>query len=247
MSVKRIKLLGVPVDICAPENLENELMEMMAKPGTKQIIYLSIWDLLKARRRGDFQEAVKNASLILPVSKSIIKAAKFLKKDIPVRHNPFTTTIQIMSIMESHFKSLYMLGSTKKTLQKAERNVRDTFPQLKMIGRYVGYYPKKSESKIVEAIFKAQPSLVLLSEGIKEKNCWAYRRRNSFSSSIFVYYKECFGIFSERIKRISEKTFNHGNEMFVEILHNPFKIFMIFPYLYFINLLLFTKLFKRGE
>ncbi len=246
MSAQRIKILGVPVDICAPENLEKDILEIMARPGTKQIIFLSIWDLIKCQRKGDFQETVKNAALILPISKSILRAAKFLKKEVPVRHNPFTTTIQILSIMENHFKSIYMLGSTKKTLTKAEHNVRDTFPQLKILGRYVGYYPKTAENKIVEAIFKAQPSLVLMSDGIKEKNCWPYRRRNSFSNSIFLYYKDCFGIFSERIKRVSEKTFDKGNEMFVEILHNPFKIFLIFPYIWFLFAVLFTKMFRKN-
>lgn len=245
MSIERINLIGVPVDICRPEEMENEILELLAKPGTKQIIFLSIWDLLKARRRGDFADCVKNADLILPVSKSILKGAKFLKKDIPVRYNQFKAIIQILSILDNHFKTLYMLGSNKTTLQKAEANVRATFPGLRVVGRYVGYYPKQVEADIVQAIFKAQPSLVLLSDGIKEKNCWPYRRRNQFSSSIFLYYTDTFGIFSERIKRIREKTFDKGNEVFVEILHNPFKIFLIFPYISYLFILLWTKLFKK--
>ncbi len=196
MSINRISLLGVPVDICSPENLENEILELLAKPGTKQIIFLSIWNLLRARHKGDFSETIKNADLIIPVSKSILKGAKFLKLDLPVRYNPFNAVIQILGILDSHYKSLYLFGSTKKTLTKTEHNIRDTFPNLRVIGRYVGYYPKSVENDIVEAIFKAQPSLVLLSDGIKEKNCWAYRRRNRFSSSIFLYFKDAFGIFS---------------------------------------------------
>ena len=245
MSIQRINLIGVPVDICRPEEMENEILELLAKPGTKQIIFLSIWDLLKARRRGDFSECVKNADLILPVSKSILKGAKFLKKDVPVRYNQFKAIIQILSILDSHYKTLYMLGSHRNTLQKAEANVRATFPGLRIVGRYVGYYSKQVEPDIVQAVFKAQPSLVLLSDGIKEKNCWPYRRRNQFSSSIFLYYTDTFGIFSERIKRIKEKTFDKGNEIFVEILHNPFKIFLIFPYISYLFILLWTKLFKR--
>ena len=58
MSIQRINLIGVPVDICRPEEMENEILELLAKPGTKQIIFLSIWDLLKARRRGDFAECL---------------------------------------------------------------------------------------------------------------------------------------------------------------------------------------------
>ena len=246
MSIQRISLVGVPVDICMPENLENEILEILAKPGTKQIVFLSIWDLIKARRHGDFSECIKNADLILPVSKSILRGAKFLKQDIPFRYNPFNAVIQVLSILDSHYKSLYLLGSNKKTLQKAEHNIRDTFTSLRIVGRYVGYYPKQIEDSIVEAIFKAQPSLVLVSDGIKEKNCWSYRRRNRFSSSIFLYYKDAFGVFSERVKRVNPKTFDKGHEIFVEVLHNPFKIFLLVPYCGYLLILLWYRLFKKN-
>lgn len=245
MAIERINLLGVPIDVCAPENLENELLEILAKPGTKQIVYLSIWDLLKARHKGDFIECLKNADLILPISKSILRGAKFLKKTIPIRYNPFKATIQILGILDSHYKSLYLLGSHKQTLDKAEQNLRATFPGIRIVGRCVGHYNKNVEDKIVEAIFKAQPSLVLQSDGIKEKNVWAYRRRNSFSSSIFLYYKDAFGIFSERIRRVDEKTFERGNEIFSEIAHNPFKLFLIFPYIWYILCLVWNRIFKK--
>ena len=245
MSIERINLIGVPVDVCAPENLEDAILELLAKPGTKQIIFLSIWDLLKARRKNDFSECVKNADLVLPISKSILKGARFLKKPVPVRYNPFTAVIQVLSILDSHYKSLYLLGAHKKTLLKAERNVHDTFPGLKVVGRFSGYYSKQDEDDVVQAIFKAQPSLVLVSEGIKDKNCWAYKRRNRFSSSIFLYYKDCFGIFADRIKRINEKTFDKGHEIFVEFLHNPFKIFLLFPYFWYKIVLLWYRLFRK--
>ncbi len=245
MAIERISVIGVPVDICEPQNLEREILALLDKPGTKRIVFLSIWNLLRARHRGDFADCIKSADLILPVSKSIVKGAKFLKKDIPVRYNPFEATIQILSILDSHYKTLYLLGSNKKTLAKTEHNLRDTFPSLRIIGRYVGYYPKSVESDIVSAIYKAQPSLVLVSDGIKEKNCWAYRRREQFSSSMFLYYEDAFGIFSERVKRVSEKTFNKGHEIFVEVAHNPFKIFLIFPFLWYRTVLTWYRLFRK--
>lgn len=245
MSLKRISVIGVPVDVCPPEELEKEILEILAKPGTKQIVFLSIWKLLKATHKGDMADCVKNADLIIPISKSILRGAKFLKKEVPNRYNPFEMVIRVLSILESHFKTTYLLGSYKKTLVKAENNIRDTFPSLRIVGRYVGYYPKQIENDIISAIFKSQPSLVLMSDGIKEKDCWAYKRRNRFSSSIFLYYKDSFGIFSERVKRIDEKTFNKGNEFWIELFHNPFKIFLIFPLLWYLILLVFYKLFRK--
>lgn len=245
MGIQRIKVLDVPVDILRPENLEIEILELLAKPGTKQIVFLSIWDLLRARHRGEFQDCINNADLIIPISKSIIKGASFLKKEIPVRYNPFSAVINILSILDSHFKTLYLLGFRGQTLHSAEKNLRDTYPNLRIVGRYVGYYPKNMENDIVQSIYKSSPSLVIVSDGIKDKNCWSYKRRNQFSSSIFIYYKEAFGIFSKRIKRVDEKTFERGHEIYHEVVRNPFKIFLILPFLKYVLTLLVYKILKK--
>lgn len=240
----RIELLGVPVDVCRPENLESEFMKILEKPGTKQIVFLTVWDLLKARnKKKDFGACLKNADLILPISKSILKGAAFLHLEVPVRYNPFNAVIQFLNTLDHHYRSIYLLGSRKKTLQRAEKNVRDTFHQIRIVGRYVGFFPKSSESDVVQAIRKSSPSLVIFGDGIKEKNLWPYHRREQFSSSVFLYYKDCLGIFGGRIRRVSEKTFNEGKEIWSEIGHNPSHIFLIFPFIRFKILLIFYRLF----
>lgn len=103
MAVRRINLIGVPVDIVKQEDLEMTVLELLAKPGAKYIVFLTVWDLLRARHKGEFQEFIKSADLIIPVSKSILTGAKFLKKEVPVRYNPFTQTINILSVLDSHF------------------------------------------------------------------------------------------------------------------------------------------------
>ncbi|MBR7065054.1 MAG: WecB/TagA/CpsF family glycosyltransferase, partial [Treponema sp.] len=142
MAIQRIHVVGVPVDICRLENIEQEILELLLKPGTKQIIFLSIWDLLKARRNAEFAECVGNADLILPISKSIIRGAKFLKKSIPVRYNPFSAVIEVLTVLDQHYKSFYLFGARKQTLQKAESNVKATFPNLHIVGRFPGYCSK---------------------------------------------------------------------------------------------------------
>lgn len=245
MVFEKIEIIGVPIDICAPENFEKAIMELLARDGAKQIVFLSVWNLLKARGKNDYADTVRNADLVLPVSKSILWAAKFLKKLIPTRYNQFSTVIQILSTLEAHFKSVYLLGGRRPALQKAESNVRATFPSLHVVGRYTGYFPKTSESAIIEAIHKSSPSLVIVSDGIKEKDCWSFRRRENFSSSIFLYYRDAIGIFSERKKRVSEKTFERGHEIFHEVFHNPLKIFLLFPFIMFVILIFWHRIFKK--
>lgn len=242
MEVERIRIAGIPVDIIRPEDMEQALFELSASSGIKQIVFLSVWNLLKARRNTEYKLCLENASLILPVSKSIIKGAAFLKKNEPVRYNPFSAIISFFTILETRYKSLYLLGGHKSSLIESERNVHATFPGLHIVGRYTGYFSKETEKDILEAIFKSNPSMVLLADGIPSGPTWPYMRRNSFGSSIFVYYKDALSIFSKRKKRVPDDVFNAGREIWHEIISNPLKIFLVFPFIWYIILLIWDKL-----
>lgn len=244
MAVERIHLLKIPVDILPPEDMEHEILALLEKPGTKQIVFLSVWDLLKARKNQKLNECIRNADLVLPLSKSIIKGASFLHLPIPVRYNPFSAIISFLSVLDSHYKSLYLLGGRKKALLEAERNVHVTFPNLQIIGRFVGYYPKSMEPDIVSAIYRSCPALVLIGDGIAEKETWAFQRRNRFSSSTFVYSKDIINIFAKRTSHVSARTFERGLEIWPEIMHNPLKILLILPFIWYNVLLLWYKITK---
>ncbi len=245
MSVQRIEILGVPVDVCPKTDLEQKILSLLEKQGPSQIVFLSIWDLLKAKRNAEYAESLQKADLILPISKSILKGAKSLKKTIPVRYNPFEASISILTTLENRYKSLYLFGARKKALIAAERNVQKTFRGLRIVGRYVGYYKKEAEPGILQAIQKSSPSLVLQSEGIREKDLWFHQNREKFSTSIFMYYHDCIGIFGKRIRRINPKTFDRGTEIWGEIIRNPLKILLLIPFLWYKAMLLWVKIFKK--
>jgi len=244
MSLQRIEILGVPVDVCPRSELEEVIIRLLddtKRP--KQIVFLTVWDLLRARGNTEYAECLKNADLILPTSKSILGGAKFLKKTLPVRYNPFNAVISILTTLESRYKSFFLLGGKKNALVTAERNVRSTFKGLQIVGRYVGYFKKDAEPGITEAIRKASPSLLLVSDGIREKDSWAYSRRDRLGNGISLYYKDAVGIFSKRTRRINPKSFDRGFEIWEEILKNPLKIFLIFPFTWYIILLIWNRIF----
>lgn len=201
MARTRISFLSVPVDAVEPNELGNELMNCVHAGEFSQVCFVSIWDILRARTNPEYLNCLKKASLVLPVSKSIVRGASFLKLPVPVRYNPFTAVISMLGELDKNFCTLYLLGERKETLKTTEKNIRATFPNLHIVGRYVGYYSKNIEPSIIEAIRKASPSLVLIADGIKGQQLWAYRRKKHFNASIFLNYKDSFRIFSKRKKK----------------------------------------------
>jgi len=110
MACERLDFLGVPIDILKEEDIETEILSLLEKNEPVQIIFLSTWDILRARRQGEFRDMVLSSSLCLPISKSIIKSSAFLKKPIPTRHYPFETIISILNVINTYSKSLYMFS-----------------------------------------------------------------------------------------------------------------------------------------
>ena len=245
MAVQRIKVLDVPVDIIHQEEMEGEILSLLEKPGAKQIVFLSIWDLLFARMNTEYLVCLQNADLVLPISKSILSGARFLNQAVPVRYNPFSAIISVLSILNKHYKSLYLFGAHKPSLMQAEANVKSTFEGIQIVGRCVGYYDKMEEKNIIAAMFKASPSVVLLGSGIKSPERWVYRRRNCFNSSIFIADNDVIDIFSKRKKYVNPKTFEKGLEIWPEIIRNPLKILLILPFLWYCLSLVWFRLFKK--
>ena len=243
--VKRIDFLGLPLDVVRPEHLEELIFELIEQPGIKQIFFLTIWDVLRAKIDTEFRLCIQNASLVLPVSRSLSSGINFLCKTKVVRYYPFKALIQFFTILEQRYKSLYLLGGRPEILFSSEKNIKNTFTGLQIVGRVPGYFSSKMEKDVLLAIFKSTPSMVLVGDGVKNAEKWIYERRNSFPSSIFIYYKESYAIFSQKKKKLSEKDFEQGKEIWFKIAKNPLNVFLIFPYIWYLLILLGAKLFNK--
>jgi len=247
LAIERIDFLKVPLDIVPPEELESVILDLLSRDEPQHIMLVSLWDVLRARHRGDFRTMVTKAALVLPTSKSLVRGSHFLKKKhIPVRYQPFSLIIAVLGTLEKYYKSVYLLGAQHRSLLQAERNVRSTFPNLSIVGRFAGYYHKSMERNIQTAIVKSNPSLVIVGDGIPGGQKWINRNRTKLHNGIFIWNSDVIDIFSERKRRISEKTFERGLEFFPLIVKNPLRIFRIFQYIWYNVLLLFYRLFRTA-
>ena len=98
--IERINVLTVPLDILPPEQLEAHILEMAKKNQPQNMVLLSLSDLLRARRSGDYRNYVTNADLVIPISKSLVGGSKFLFKKNPVRYMPFDFIIAVLTALE---------------------------------------------------------------------------------------------------------------------------------------------------
>ena len=157
---------------------------------------------------------------------------------------PFHFIIKLLSILEIRELSLYLIGGKKKTLEKAESNVSQTFPFLKVIGRHPGRFKKQKEGDVIEAIRKASPSLLLAGKGVHGEELWIHRHSDKMGCGMRLWCSDIIDVFANKKRHPSEYSFEHGLELIGFCYRNPLRIFRIFPYLYYKLLLLIYKIRK---
>lgn len=242
---ERINLLKVPLDIVPQEQLADTVYRLLAAGGPRNIVLLSLWDLLRARRTGEYRSFVLGAALVIPISKSLVSGARFLTRKTPVRYMPFDFVISLLTILEKRRYSLYLLGGKPRILKKTEKNLRQTFPELRIVGRYVGSFKRQEESTILQAVRKAGPSLLLVAKGVHGEERWIAKNNASLPPGLRLWCSDLFDIFAERKKRPSHPVFDRGFEWIGYCFQQPLKFFRLFPYCYYKMLLLVYRIFKK--
>jgi N-acetylglucosaminyldiphosphoundecaprenol N-acetyl-beta-D-mannosaminyltransferase len=239
------------LDIVPQEALAEKIYELLTpdKDGVirgKNIVLLSLWDLLRARGMNEYRDFVQNAALILPISKSLVGGARFLTGKTPVRYMPFDFIVSLLTILENRELSAYLLGAKPRILKKTEKNIRQTFPRLRIVGRFIGNFKRQSENTILEAIRKASPSLLLIGKGVHGGERWLARNSGVLNTGLRLWCSDIFDVFAERKKRPSHAAFDRGVEWWGYCFQHPLHFFRLFPYIYYRILLLVYRLGKKN-
>ena len=243
-TVKRIRLLKVPLDILQEEDLEPILRELKNRQKHQQIILLNFYDFMKSRRDLERQRMLEEAALVLPISKSLVKGALFLKKGEPSYHMPFEFVIRLLGALEKTQSSVYILGEKTRDLNISAANLRDSFPGLHIVGRHTGFFPASREKDVVLAIKKTTPTLLLAGSGLKGEERWIFRRKEALGAVFSLWCGECFQIFCGKAKKLSRKQWESRTRAVGKALRNPLRIFLIFPRIAYGILLLIYRLRK---
>ena len=242
--MKRIKLLDVPVDCIDPDATAQVIEELLDNGQHNQVVFLSLRGLLRARRDPELMRCLRDAALILPVSLPIVQGASFLKAGSLSLFNTFEHTIRILSVIEKAKGSVYLLGARKAILEVAEENLRGSFHGIRVVGRFYGYFARTVEPDIVTAIKKSSPSMVLVGSGVPGKDKWLNRHRRELNPGISLWGGNCFEVFAGKEKQTSRKLHAAGLGVLSGIGRRPWRLAAVFPYLFYLVLLLGYRIFK---
>ena len=110
------------------------------------------------------------------------------EEENPFHHyQPLRTLSLFLSALEQRRGSVFLVGGSLPTLQKAEMNIRSTFPELRVVGRTVGDYRERDEAAIMRALQKSAPDMIIVGSLVRDSELWIPRHMRYTKSGIFFY------------------------------------------------------------
>jgi N-acetylglucosaminyldiphosphoundecaprenol N-acetyl-beta-D-mannosaminyltransferase len=196
VTTHRIRILDVPVDCVDEQQALKAIASFLADGERHQLVFLNLRNLFKGRRDPEFRRLLREASLILPVHPALGRASRWLRRVKLTVYSPFSFIIRMLSLSEQLNRTVYLLGARKEDIEQAERNLRASYPNLRLVGRFSGYFAKQAEKQVLTAIKKASPSYLMVGNGLPGKDLWILRKKRELNPGIFIWVGDCFEVFS---------------------------------------------------
>lgn len=187
-------ILGIKVDnISRPEAIA--AVEQMLRNGGQHIITTPNPEMLVAARKDDeFREALNRADLALPDGFGLMLAARFLSTPLKERICGSDFVWDIFALAAEKGYIIYFLGGKEGVAQKAAKNLKPQFPNLKIVG-------VDSEPQF-DRIRAAAPDILLVAFGHSKQEKWIARHLGELPSvKIAMGVGGVFDFISGRVRR----------------------------------------------
>ncbi len=244
--MEKYRLLGVNVNSVSPEEAYKYILELSQLDKASHVVFLDTYLLMKAQFNRELYNYINTASLVIPISSGIKIGLKFLNRKIEKVYNYFNFIINLLINFTEKKEFIYILGGDKIIIEKAERNIRDSFPGIRLVGRFHIDYKKEFEKDLITAIQKASPALVLVSKKSPNQEKWIYKKKHNFKKGVFLGVKDFIEIVGGKKKSPTDVIVNSGFFGFINFIKNPFKVFRLFYYILYVFLLLLNKISRKN-
>lgn len=172
--MKRVVLLGVPIDGVMADEAVQMLMLFLSADGGKHVMTPNSEMLVEAARNSAFHAVLQRSALNLPDSVGLLWMARCTGQKIPERVTGVDTVEQLCAeLTEEHPVFLLGGGTGVGAMARARFALRN--PRLRVVGVYGGSPREGDAAEIFRRINAVKPHLLLVAFGAPGQDLWIDR------------------------------------------------------------------------
>lgn len=224
MNLKRIELLGVPVD-CVSMNMALDWAESMIKgdhPCT--ILAVNPEKVMRAQQDSELLEQLRSADLLIPDGVGVVLAARLLGLGHAERVPGSELMPKLCERAASKGYTVFLFGASSEVNQQAVAVLRDRYPGIRIVGSQHGYVKEEEMPSLIARINECQPALLFVALGSPHQELWMSRYFPQLQVKVCQGVGGTFDVIAGRVRRAPKIFRSLHLEWFYRLASNPSRL-----------------------
>ncbi|MBU3180004.1 WecB/TagA/CpsF family glycosyltransferase [Clostridium psychrophilum] len=163
-------------------------------------------------------------SVIIPDGVGTVICSKIVKQPVKEKIAGVEVMDNIVKKCEKENKGIYLLGSTKKTVDMCNINLRTKYRKLNILGSHDGYFEIDDCEKILKDIEKVKPEILFVAMGCPRQEIFISKYMDRLPCKVFMGVGGSFDIIAGNVKRAPRWMIKLGIEWLFRVVKQPFRI-----------------------
>ena len=220
-SNKRIKILGVPVDMVDKDQAMAMFEEDFVKDGVTMVVTPNSEIVQNASKDEPLKALIGSAALIIPDGIGLVYASKILGCPLKERVTGIDFLESIVAYLEKTGKSIYFFGSKPGVADAAAEKIKAKYPELKVAGTHHGYFKPEEEPQIVQEINDSGADFLCVALGAPKQEKFISDHRDQLKVKGAIGVGGSLDVWAGTLKRAPEFYQKHGLEWLYRFIQQP--------------------------
>ncbi len=141
------------------------------------------------------------ADLRTPDGIGIVFASRLKGNPVPERVTGYYLLLETLKVGNEKGWSFYLLGSDDEVNRKASEYIARNYPNVKITGRYHGYFKDEEDCLIVENIKNASPDILIVALGSPLADKWIYSHKDKINAKVVFGVGGSLDVITGKVKR----------------------------------------------
>lgn len=163
-------------------------------------------------------------SIIIPDGIGTVICSKIVGKPVKEKIAGIEVMDNIVKKCEKENQGIYLLGSTKETVDMCNINLRTKYRNLNILGSHDGYFEIDDCEDILKDIEKVNPKVLFVAMGCPRQEIFVSKYMDRLPCRVFMGVGGSFDIIAGNVKRAPKWMINLGLEWLYRVAKEPFRI-----------------------
>jgi len=242
----KIKILDVYIDRLDMAGAVAEVKSLLNQDGASLIVTPNSEMLAMAAENPELADILNSADLAAADGMGLLLAAKIMGDFLPERVAGYDLIRKLFSELEDQPYSFYLLGAEPGIVDKAESELKKSYPALNIVGTHHGYLDRDKLEKVIAEINEKKVDLLLVGMGVPLQERFLDNNLGRLDVKAAVTVGGSFDVIAGKVKRAPLWMQKSGLEWFYRLLKEPSRFGRMLLLPKFLYLVFKQNFFKRS-